>query len=418
MTMNDRDGVDLTRNPSAEREVIGTVIAAPAYAQQAMQLRAEDFTVPTNQVAWRAIAHLLDRADRITVQSVCAVCGNGIDMDGRREIERMASVAGGTSGVLSTAVAAVLDAARRRAAALAFTQARQRAISSDDPIDVIAARTAAQIDDAVSGRQPTFMDGRAVVRKLRDRLSAPVQFVPTGLPKFDHVLGGGLEPANVVALIARTKIGKTTMAATISHNLLHRETPEPHLVVSLERGETDFELLCAARALGMPHQRLRREFKRHEEAYDAYGKEPFHAVRHYEHNPGATLEEIRQAILTAHRLGAKGFILDHIQLIEKPSKEPFREHMNRCAQTLANLASRLGMWGVVNAQSDVEGLPKDCDGLWLAASGTYVIRRDPDAYDTWLQCLGSYNTEGLNAGQQGAPAMMLCPDAGPYFKPC
>ena len=115
MRQTDEEEVDRTRNPAAEREVIGTVIRAPLHAEEAMRLRAEDFTVPLHQVVWRAVAHLLDKGDPIRLQSVGAACGNSLDGQGRRDLEAMVMVAGGTEGILRDAIMHVNDATRRRA---------------------------------------------------------------------------------------------------------------------------------------------------------------------------------------------------------------------------------------------------------------------------------------------------------------
>lgn len=414
MRQTDEEEVDHTRNPAAEREVIGTVVRAPLHAEEAMRLRAEDFSVPMHQVVWRAVAHLLDKGDPIRFQSVAAACGNGLDGQGRRDFEQMVMMAGGTEGILRDAISAVVDAARRRSVAHVYSQARRRAISSDDAIESTAARATVEVEEAISGDDAVFLDGNQVNRRLRAKLEKPPVPVPTGIRKLDHVLEGGLMPTRMLAIVAQTKQGKTTLASTISHNVLAIQ--EPHLVISLERNETDIEQACAARAINVNALDLEHDFKKHEAAFDRYGQDPNHSLRHYMHRPGATIEDIQTAIMRAHRAGAKGFILDYWQLIQRPPKENVTDHLSRCAQILANLTSRLRMWSVVNAQSNADGIPRECQALWLASPALYVIRRDaPDKPDTWLQCLGSSYTKGFDAGGPSSPAMMLNTDVGPYF---
>lgn len=415
MRQTDEEEIDRTRNPAAEREVIGTVIRAPIHAEEAMRLRADDFSVPMHQVAWRAIAHLLDKGDPIRFQSVAAACGNGLDGNGRRDLEQMVMMAGGTEGILRDAMAAVVDAARRRSAAQAYAQARRRAITSEDPIETTAARATVEVEEAINGDDTVFLDGRQVNKRLRTKLEKPPVAVPTGIKKLDHVLEGGLMPTRMLAIVAQTKQGKTTLASTISHNVLAIQ--EPHLVISLERNETDIEQSCAARALNINALDLERDFKRHEAAFDRYEQDPNHALRHYMHRPGATIEDIQTAIMRAHRAGARGFILDYWQLIQRPPRESVQDHLARCAQILANLTSRLGMWSIVNAQSNADGIPRECQALWLASPALYVIRRDaPDKPDTWLQCLGSSYTKGFDAGGPSSPAMLLDTSIGPHFR--
>lgn len=415
MRQTEEELVDRTRNATAEREVIGTVIRAPTYADAAMRLCVDDFTVPAHQVAWRAIAHLLDRGDPIRLQTVLATCGNGIDGQARRDLETMVQMAGGTAGILEDAITATQDATRRRSAANAYRQAARRATNSEDTIESTVARATVEVDEALHGDQTSYHDGREVVKRLRVKLQKPPVPVPTGIDKLDHVLEGGLMPTRMLAIVAQTKIGKTTLAATISHNVLAID--EPHLVISLERNETDIEQYCAARAIGVNALALEQHFDRYETAFDAYEADPRHAMRHYMHKPGATMEDIQQEIMRSHRAGAKGFILDYWQLIQRPPRESVQDHLSRCAQTLANITARTGMWSIVNAQSDAEGLPRECKALWLASPTLYVIRRDiGDKPDTWLQCLGSSYTKGLDAGGPTNPAMMLDTEVGPHFR--
>lgn len=411
----EEEEVDRTRNPAAEREVIGTIIRAPLYLEEAMRLRSEHFCIPMHQVVWRAIAHLLDKGDPIRVQSVAAACGNGLDGQGRRDLEQMVMMAGGAEGILRDAISAVEDAARRRSAAQVYAQARRRAVSSEDAIETTAARATVEVEEALNGGDTGFLDGRQVNRRLRAKLEKPVRPVPTGIRKLDHVLEGGLMPSRMLAIVAQTKQGKTTLASTISYNVL--EIGEPHLVISLERNETDIEQSCAARALKVNSIDLEQDFESHEKAYDVYERDPKHELRKYLHRPGATIEDIQTAIMRAHREGARGFILDYWQLIQRPPKESVADHLSRCAQNLANMTSKLGMWAIVNAQSNADGIPRECQALWLASPALYVIRRDaPDKPDTWLQCLGSSYTKGLDAGGPSNPAMLLDTDVGPHFR--
>ena len=416
MRETEDDEVDRTRNPGAEREVIGSVVRAPSLVDAALALRADDFSQTMHQVIWRGIAKLMDRGDPIRVQTVAAACGNALDEQGRRALETMTQAAAGVDGILQEAVAATLDAARRRGVASTWAAARRRAISSEDSIEETIARASVDIDDKMNGEDMTFMDGREVGARLEKRLENPSVPVPTGIAKIDHVLEGGLVPHKMIALVAQTKVGKTTLASTISYNLMLRG--EPHALISLERRDTDIELMCAARHLQMNAIDLERDYQQHKADFAAYRNLPQHGSRHYIHHPEATIEELQRAVLRARRAGAKGFILDYWQLIGKSDgRQGTADHLTRCANILSRLADRLGMWALVNAQSHADGLPRECQALWLAASALYVLRRDGgDKPEAWLQCLGSNYTKGYDAGGPSSPALMLDTTVGPHFR--
>lgn len=415
MRQTDDQEIDRTRNPAAEREVIGSVIRAPSLIDAALRLRADDFAVAHHQTIWRAIAKLLDRNDEIQIHTVASACGNAIDDTQRREIESMTNMAGATPGILEEAISATLDASRRRQIAQIYGTARHRAIRAEDPIEQTVAKIGTEVEDAFDRDGASFVDGREVARQLRERLQTPPKPVATGIDKLDHVLEGGLRPGRMIGIAAQTKMGKTTLAATISENILQRR--EPHLVITLEKKGTDIEQACAARTIGIDTITLESNFEKYSSAFDAYADREVQTLRNYQHRPGATIEELQRTIMRAHRAGARGFILDYWQLIARPPRESATDHLSRCANVLATLTDRLDMWSVVNAQSHADGMPRDCQALWLASSAFYVLKRSaPDKPEAWLECLGSNYTAGYDAGTPGSPAMMLETRVGPYFK--
>lgn len=415
MRQTDEQEVDKTRNLAAEREVLGSVIRDPSLLDSALRLRADDFSAPHHQVIWRSIAKLLDRNDVIQPHTVASACGSAIDDAQRRDIENMASMSGATPGILDEAVHATLDASRRRQIAQIYSAARRRAISGEDPIERTVAKIGAEVEDAFDRDGASFVDGREVARQLRERLLTPPKPVETGIYKLDHVLDGGLRLGRMIGVAAQTKMGKTTLAATISENVLQRR--EPHLVITLEKKGTDIEQACAARTIGTNTSKLESNFEKYSDAFDHYASRDVQKLRNYQHRPGATIEEIQRTIIRAHRAGARGFILDYWQLIARPPKESVTDHLTRCANVLAALTERLDMWSVVNAQSHADGVPRDCQALWLASSVFYVLKRSaPDKPEAWLECMGSNYTSGLDAGGPSSPAMMLETSVGPYFK--
>lgn len=413
--MKQTDEEDLTRNLVAEREVIGTIMAVPALAPHAMRLRAEDFSKSLHSAAWRAIAHLLDRGDEITVRSVSAACGNAIDGRGRDELADMARMSGATGGILAEAVDAVTDASKRRSIAETYSNARRAMTTSDDPIASIVAKASAGADDALMGRQARFLDGRQVGEAAKLQMKNPNRRIPTRIEKLDFVLGGGLDPGRMLAIISKSKIGKSTFVATVSHNLT--EDAVPNLVITLERDDRDMIKMCAARHLDINVNELEKDFDRHEPGFDAFINDDKRKIVQFHHAPGDMLDDIRHAILTAVRLhGVRVVFIDYYQIIAKTLKEGTQDHLTRVAQTLANLTAKLGICLIITAQSDIDGMPRECKALHLAAAANFVIRRAPEQVETWLENIGSNYIEQVDAGSPSVPAMLLDKTSGPHFR--
>lgn len=408
------DSPQLTESPAAEREVIGNVLVQPDTMRYAHGLAAEDFTVENHRVIWRAFVRIVEQDREITSRAIVSMCGENLPRGGRDLVEGLADRASAQIPVMIESVEKVLEAARRRRLVEVYDSARRQAARSTDPVDAIVAKVATQTDRAALGERSRFMSGRQAGERLKMQLQNPGARIPTGIPKLDSVLGGGLAQRRMLSIIAKPKIGKTTFVSTVSYNLSMMEVP--HLVISLERSDTDMEWLQAARHLGVSAAKLEKNFKNLEKEYDDFVSAPHRDYVQYHHAMGNTLDEIRYAILHAKRMGCRVFLLDYFQIVERPAKESVVDHLSRVAQTLANLTSTLEMASVVTAQSDIDGLPRDCKTLWHAASTNFVIRRAQDQADTWLENIGSNHIGNINVGKPNDPALMLDESKGPHFR--
>lgn len=408
------DAPQLTENPAAEREVIGNVLVQPDTMRYAHGLAAEDFTVENHRVIWRAFVRIVEQDRDITTRAITSMCGEDLPRGGRELVEGLADRASAQIPVMIESVEKVLEAARRRRLVEVYDSARRQAARSTDPVDAIVAKVATQTDRAALGERSRFMSGRQAGERLKTQLKNPGARIPTGIPKLDSVLGGGLAQRRMLSIIAKPKIGKTTFVSTLSYNLSMMEVP--HLVISLERSDTDMEWLQAARHLGVSAAKLEKNFEKLEKDYDDFVAAPHRDFVHYHHAMGNTLDEIRYAILHAKRMGCRVFLLDYFQIVERPAKESVVDHLSRVAQTLANLTSTLEMASVVTAQSDIDGLPRDCKTLWHAASTNFVIRRAQDQADTWLENIGSNHIGNIDVGKPNDPALMLDETKGPHFR--
>ncbi|MGY1732621.1 DNA repair protein RadA [Geodermatophilus sp. SYSU D01045] len=76
--------------------------------------------------------------------------------------------------------------------------------------------------------------------------------VPTGIPEFDRVLGGGLVPGAVVLVAGEPGVGKSTLLLEVAHRVA--ESNGPTLVVSGE--ESAAQVRLRAERIGALHDRL------------------------------------------------------------------------------------------------------------------------------------------------------------------
>lgn len=400
-----------THNDAAEREILGTLLQEPAFYEAAYGLSPNDFGVSHHKTVWRAVNRLVSDGRSITPQAVRALSGTEVPAD---LLERLMSDATRDEALFKAAVDNVRDASSRRYVSKLLLDTRREVETSKDPLQLIVSRSAAAIDRAAAGNSNPLFSGREASQKLREQHKNPLPRLRTGLAKFDHVLGGGLPPRRMIAVVAKTKTGKSTLCATCSYNLSEQEVP--HAVISLERSSTDLQALSTARAIQTTAARIERSFDDYEKqiiAYENSGRADFCS---YYHKPGATIDEIRQVVVTARRTrGIRALFLDYLQLIRSTGPGNRTEKLTEAAQILADLTNDLDIATVVFSQSDDEGRARECKALHHAAAANFTLRREEDSHDAWMENMGSNFLDNMSVGGPGDPGLRLVTDIGPHF---
>ncbi len=90
-------------------------------------------------------------------------------------------------------------------------------------------------------------------RSVADLTEDDTPRLPTGLPEFDRVVGGGLVAGQVVLLAGEPGVGKSTLALTVAHEMA-AQSGRPVLYVSGE--ESAAQIGVRARRIGAVHPRL------------------------------------------------------------------------------------------------------------------------------------------------------------------
>jgi replicative DNA helicase len=239
--------------------------------------------------------------------------------------------------------------------------------------------------------------------------------IPTGIARLDEFLGGGLTPKTIIAVAGATKVGKTVLAATISHNLENHPSPIPHLIISLQRSRSELAQLKLARRLGIEASQFKNPGQNLRQQIDALPVSP--TASYVMHKPGATYKEIAAEIAHQARVnGIRLVIIDYLQLIAgKQPREPDESHMTTVSQALLNLANDLNVAILVLVLENDFGEP------WLKAhaikytSQAYlVLHRDKSARGAYFETKVSAYLDENDIGTIQHPSIMLMPD-GPHF---
>jgi replicative DNA helicase len=415
-TTDDEERRPRTDATEAEQEVLGSLMGDPALLHDLQNLSPDDFARVSHKAIWRAVVRLAEDRDEVTPRAVTSLCGGDLDDERRDYVHVLAERGSGSRTVVLERAAEVVEAARRRRFVEALDRARKAALSSDDSVDSLVARTTTLIDRSTLSSRNRFMTGRQAGERLKSEIKSPRRKIPTLIDLFDRTTNGGLHARRMFNIGAKSKTGKTTLVSTLSYNLCAQEVP--HLVITLERSDTDLERMCAARALKINADRLESDFARYERDFDAYVTSDARQYAYYLHTPGATIENIRHDVLMAKRmLGIEAFFLDYYQLIEPSPRESQHASLARSAQTLANLTNTLELASVVTSQVDADGvMPRDCKVLYQAAAANFIIRRGQDQAEAWLENVGGNFIERMHAGGPQVPAMTFDKAEGPHFR--
>lgn len=282
----------------------------------------------------------------------------------------------------------------------------------------LAMELAKAVDRAtVSSPMFEFEDNYAVSKGILDDLNDKRRPFSTGLDKLDAAMDGGLYPGKAYGFAARKKVGKTTLAATISANLNHAGVK--HLFICGEMSPKEIQQRVLSRMTDIYASAFRSDFSKRPQTQMKIAEYAINAPRNtlYKNAPGLTFDQLRRiATVGVERYGIKGFILDYWQLVGGKAKgQSTAEHLDEVAQWIADFGRKRGIWTISMAQINQEGNTRGGEGIRLAFDQVYELHRqnltEPDA---WLEMMETRYTAWANVGSKELPGLVMH-EKGPYF---
>lgn len=391
------------RQLAAEASILSAVMRDRTLLADLAHLTPDHFTRAGAREAWRRI---IDDPG-ITDGSAIAIAVPDIDIELLGAINQYAH---GRDTVIRARDVLVENHARHRLM-VACRQTLADLDSDRRPITdlILAARGRFGEIDMATCASSSAVD---IARSLANQ--TPYNAIPTGIASLDYCLYGGLHVAQMTAVLARYKVGKSVLMATIARNLEKQGIPT--LMVSLERQRGDIERFIVARALGIdardldpvgdPEQRA---------AYDQYIEDK--RTLRYVHRPGITIDELRATIIgEVQRHGIKVALIDYWQLITAPNIKGGREERQaEAGQMIANTAAELDIAALVTAQLSADGTPRGSEGLLASAGIVVKLNRPDNADEGFLQTVVSNKGKPLDKGSPAQPSIELALP-GPHFR--
>jgi replicative DNA helicase len=227
-------------DPAAERGVIACLFRGGngVYADVGGLLSPTSFTIPVAAVLYRVLTRLLDddpqaRPDLATVLSKAEELGFREFADRAEHVDYLRAITNfpadlGNARKLAQRVRK-LHLVRDFAGELEAAKADVAGYDPADPIAELMARVEGRVLDF--GRRADEHDGLVRVgERVRGYLEALLgtarpMGIPTGFPRWDEALGGGLLPNSLDIIAARPKTGKSVCALSIAMNVARNGYP-------------------------------------------------------------------------------------------------------------------------------------------------------------------------------------------------
>ena len=406
----------------AETSLLGCLLVHPGtWTSIAGYVRKEDFYSPVHGRLFAAIA--LSRESGGIPTAVTLAPQFELDEDmaalggSRAYIANLCSFAFSPSSA-SEYARHIRDVASRREFFNLMRDAQDKSVQFSTPLTEIVASTvsaASRIDNGEVGS----MSQSEVFGSVLDEIGTPRPCDSTGIEALDHAMQGGLYRGWTYGFAAHEKVGKTTLAHSISYNL--NMAGVRHTYIALEMGKEQLSQRQLARRAGInslaflqPHGDTRFLNRMREVAASIPDNVQY--LNLYQADFDTLKARLSREVL---RENIAGFILDYWQLVGGVRKGQSEEaHLREVSQWIASFCREHRVWSIVIAQlNDNEktfggsGLTKACDQLYKLYRCTSVGCEN----HAWLEMAVTRYTPKTDVGSDISPSLIMRKDIGPYF---
>lgn len=405
-------------NLEIEQAVLGMMLMNPETCQPvAGKFIADCFSHPLHALIYQTIADLLGGGASVNAVVVEQKIKNHADfLKGEPDYLRRLVLAAGSPLLLKDYASILHDLSRKR---LLQAACQQTLLDLERPIpaeQVALGLEETRLAVTAAGYSSLLKRERDVMNSVWQDIEHRAAPVSTGLKRLDAAMDGGMHARRAYGVMARKKMGKTVLAATIAKNVA--DAGVPVLFIAAEMGEKEIQERVACRTMGVYPSAFRSEYRYSQDFSskfaEACGKASDNLI--YASVPGIRFDQLRQLIpaaITLHKI--KGFILDYWQLVGgKQGKASEREHLDEVAQWLADYARENNLWCLVMGQENQEGNSRGGEGMRLAFDQVYSLCGEPESRDRWMEMRDTRYTKWLDVGTEENPALCI-EEKGPYM---
>lgn len=403
-----------------EQAVLGTILQHPDSIWSVGELRGEHFGFPLNGRIFDICYRAAEKGDSVDPITVSRALGDDPDLlaedgPGRGYIVALVSDIAATKTILSAHAKALIDLARRRRLVVISERLRADAETlNGKTVEEMVSEVETQVS-MIGTTAEDAVDHHTVLDRLAYKLAEQRDCVSTNISSLDKSMGGGLYEGHCYGFEGLHKAGKSALVGTLSYNL--NEAGVRHLYIAAEMGSVRLAQRYVAR--GIRRKAIEMLFRPKEFV------SPTICYRHDAPNnilwadvPGLTFKELRRRVAgIVRRHNIRGFILDGWQLVRGVEKgQTLEGHLRDVAQWVADYSNQHGLFSIITAQLNQNGLAHSCSqGLEMACDQVYTLNREEGAKRAWMRQRVSRYTPITHVGTPEDPPLLFHGD-GPYFE--
>ena len=406
----------------AERQLLGCLLMYPeTWASVAGEVRPSDFYSQVHRRIFEQVTIFQARGavpNAVTIAPLFEADEDLIALGGSRCY--FADLCGNIVSRMAAKDYAVhiRDIAARRSFVALMRESELQALELTEALPTVIANTvaeAAKIDNGEVGstnQADVFAD---VIREITN----PRKCDSTGIEALDRSMQGGLYRGWTYGFAAHEKVGKTTLAHSISYNL--NMAGVRHTYIALEMGKEQISQRQLARRAGINSLAFLQGNTdvRFQERMRAAADSMPHNVQYmnlYQADFSTLKARLAREVLKEN-IG--GFIVDYLQLVGGAAKGQNEEsHQRDVAQWIASFCRQHGVWSIVISQLNKDnntfggsGLTKSCDQLYKL----FRCTANGCENHAWLELAVTRYTPNADVGSDMSPSLILRKDVGPYF---
>lgn len=289
--------------------------------------------------------------------------------------------------------------------------------SDDEPATLVSNAIAELLTHEVAGGRG--ISKHEAIQMVVQHLDHGEEAISCGFQVIDDALLGGLYGGKLYGIGARMKQGKSAMLGSISNYLNFAGVRHGFWV--LEQGAQQIEMRQVARLMNVAPVRLLMGRKATFPVDPGTLMDLLPSIPNnmtYCGRPDMPLNDLMQSIASeVHRNQIKGALVDYLQLIGGIKKGMNEEqHIRHCAQMLANLAMRLGIFIVIACQLNQEGNVRGGESIKLACDAYLSLTKEKGGDRGWMTLEECRYAPYTRIGNELTPSLILNSN-GPYWSP-